>query len=171
MANPEDKEMKKQWITVDGRQTPIILPQIWDHDKEEWIVTGTNNPLPTQVTGSIVEKFSHESAVTLSPSESFDAFENEERLHKNILIFITLNSGSDSDIRFQFKSRINPSRDFVYRYYPTLDSDDVVKDIDKNYSLYVPLYKISKYYDFAVRNLSNDKDVIIKNVVVLELIE
>ncbi len=55
MANPEDKEMKKQWITVDGRQTPIILPQIWDHDKEEWIVTGTNNPLPTQVTGSIEE--------------------------------------------------------------------------------------------------------------------
>lgn len=54
MASPEDKEMKKQWITVDGRQTPIILPQIWDHDKEEWIVTGTNNPLPTQVTGSIV---------------------------------------------------------------------------------------------------------------------
>lgn len=56
MASPEDKEMKKQWITVDGRQTPIILPQIWDHDKEEWIVTGTNNPLPTQVTGSIVQK-------------------------------------------------------------------------------------------------------------------
>lgn len=55
MASPEDTEMKKQWMTVDGRQTPVILPQIWNHDKEEWVVTSEENPLPTQVTGSIVE--------------------------------------------------------------------------------------------------------------------
>src|SRR5690625_724589 len=56
MANPEDKEMKMQWITIDGRQTPVILPQIWDHEKEDWIVTSTENPLPTQLTGSNVEQ-------------------------------------------------------------------------------------------------------------------
>src|SRR5690625_2771177 len=57
MVKPQDKEMKMQWITVDGRRTPIILPQIWDHEKEDWVVTSTENPLPTQVTGSIVEQF------------------------------------------------------------------------------------------------------------------
>src|SRR5690625_231299 len=56
MVKPQDKEMKMQWITVDGRRTPIILPQIWDHEKEDWVVTSTENPLPTQVTGSNVEK-------------------------------------------------------------------------------------------------------------------
>src|SRR5690625_2485997 len=56
MVKPQDKEMKMQWITVDGRRTPVILPQIWDHEKEDWVVTSTENPLPTQVTGSIVEK-------------------------------------------------------------------------------------------------------------------
>ena|SRR5690625_1646943 len=55
MVKPQDKEMKMQWITVDGRRTPIILPQIWDHEKEDWAVTSTENPLPTQVTGSNVE--------------------------------------------------------------------------------------------------------------------
>src|SRR5690625_2256017 len=48
--------MKMQLMTVDGRHTPIILPQIWDHEKEDWVVTSTENPLPTQVTGSSVEE-------------------------------------------------------------------------------------------------------------------
>lgn len=55
MVKPQGKEMKMQWITVDGRRTPIILPQIWDHEKEDWVVTSTENPLPTQLTGSNVE--------------------------------------------------------------------------------------------------------------------
>lgn len=49
MVNPADKEMKKQWITVDGRQTLIILPQIWDHEKENWVVTSGKDPLPVNV--------------------------------------------------------------------------------------------------------------------------
>ena len=56
MASPEDTPMKKQWLEVDGRMTPVILPQIWNHDKEEWEVTSEQNPLPTQVTGSNVEE-------------------------------------------------------------------------------------------------------------------
>src|SRR5699024_1674075 len=55
MVKPQDKEMKMQWMTVDGRRTTIILPQIWDHEKEDWVVTSTENPLPTQLTGSYVE--------------------------------------------------------------------------------------------------------------------
>src|SRR5690625_4225706 len=61
MASPEDTPMKKQWLEVDGRMTPVILPQIWNHDKEEWEVTSEQNPLPTQVTGSIVELYKNDS--------------------------------------------------------------------------------------------------------------
>lgn len=56
MAKPEDTPMKKQWLEVDGRMTPVILPQIWNHDKEEWEVTSEQSPLPTRVTGSNVEQ-------------------------------------------------------------------------------------------------------------------
>src|SRR5690625_234520 len=52
----ESKPMKKQWIEVEGKMTPIILPQIWSHEKQDWVVTSEQNPLPTQVTGSIVEE-------------------------------------------------------------------------------------------------------------------
>src|SRR5699024_5049029 len=55
MASPEDTPMKKQWLEVDGRMTPVILPQIWNHDKEEWEVTSEQSPLPTRLTGSNVE--------------------------------------------------------------------------------------------------------------------
>lgn len=48
--------MKKQWITVEGRMTPIILPQIWNHELQDWVVTSEQNPLPTQLYGSIVEQ-------------------------------------------------------------------------------------------------------------------
>ncbi len=48
----ETKPMKKQWIDVEGIMTPIILPQIWNHELQDWVVTSEQNPLPTQVTGS-----------------------------------------------------------------------------------------------------------------------
>lgn len=51
----ESKPMKKQWMEVDGKMTPIILPQIWSHEKQDWVVTSEQNPLPTQLTGSKVE--------------------------------------------------------------------------------------------------------------------
>src|SRR5690625_5343421 len=50
----ETKPMKKQWLEVDGRMTPIILPQIWNHELQDWVVTSEQNPLPTQLYGSNV---------------------------------------------------------------------------------------------------------------------
>ncbi len=52
----ETKPMKKQWLEIDGRLTPIILPQIWNHELQDWVVTSEQNPLPTQVYGSNVEE-------------------------------------------------------------------------------------------------------------------
>src|SRR5690625_1170167 len=55
MVEPHEKAMKMQWITVDGRSVPVVLPQIWDYELEDWVVTSADNPIPTQLTGSNVE--------------------------------------------------------------------------------------------------------------------
>lgn len=44
---PQNKQMKMQWIEINGVQTPLVLPQIWDADKQEWVVTSNVDPLPT----------------------------------------------------------------------------------------------------------------------------
>lgn len=74
MLMPQSKQMKLQWLTIDGRNVPFALPQHWNGD--DWTITGVdnplptanyiekngimvpvseNNPVPTQLTGSIVE--------------------------------------------------------------------------------------------------------------------
>lgn len=89
MAKPEDKPMKMQWVEIDGRSTPIVLPQIWDHDKEDWIVTSTDNPLPTQVTGSIVEKLFEED-VEVPAGSSELLIEHNEPIPVNVKSFNVL---------------------------------------------------------------------------------
>lgn len=58
MVQPHEKTMKVQWIEVDGRSVPLVLPQYWDNELEEWIVTGTDNPLQVdaRLIGSNVEQ-------------------------------------------------------------------------------------------------------------------
>lgn len=53
---PQSKPMKLQWITINDKNIPFVLPQIWDESKQDWIVTSTNNPLPTQISGRRVEE-------------------------------------------------------------------------------------------------------------------
>ena len=82
---PENKPMKMQWLNIDGRQVPSILPNHWNEQKNDWDITGTKNPLPianytqnasgvwlptsesnpmpTQLTGSIVENYNGEDVV------------------------------------------------------------------------------------------------------------
>src|SRR5690625_3777208 len=45
---PENKPMKMQWVTIDGQSVPMVLPQVWNPDINDWEVTGSNKPLPTQ---------------------------------------------------------------------------------------------------------------------------
>ena len=67
----ESKPMKKQWIEVEGKMTPIILPQIWSHEKQDWVVTSEQNPLPTQVTGSNVEELELENRIEVPAGTRF----------------------------------------------------------------------------------------------------
>ena len=43
---PQNKQMKIQWITVNGRQVPLVLPQTYNYDKDDWVITSDKDPLP-----------------------------------------------------------------------------------------------------------------------------
>src|SRR5690625_2779447 len=102
MASPEDTPMKKQWLEVDGRMTPVILPQIWNHDKEEWEVTSEQNPLPTQVTGSNVELYPN---VEIASGETF----RTDAINSNLFntIIVTLSDRGSNRIREELEMRVS----------------------------------------------------------------
>jgi len=51
-----DKPLKIQWTEIDGRTVPLVLPQFWDEDQEDWVVSSEQNRLPVdaQLTGRYV---------------------------------------------------------------------------------------------------------------------
>lgn len=104
--------MKKQWITVEGRMTPIILPQIWNHELQDWVVTSEQNPLPTQVTGSIEEIYRQTSAEELQPSETWRVLDNEINRYKNISVFLRRVPGN-ADVRLRFITRSEHRGSFI----------------------------------------------------------
>lgn len=58
---PQSKPMKIQWITVNGRQVPLVLPQTYSYKDDDWKITSDQDPLPiveygTTVGGIIVPK-------------------------------------------------------------------------------------------------------------------
>src|SRR5690606_5291826 len=58
---PQNKPMKIQWITVNGRQIPLVLPQTYSYEIEDWKVTSDRDPLPiveygTTAGGMVVPK-------------------------------------------------------------------------------------------------------------------
>ena len=58
---PQNKPMKIQWITVNGRQVPLVLPQTYSYEIEDWKVTSDRDPLPvveygTTAGGMVVPK-------------------------------------------------------------------------------------------------------------------
>ena len=45
---PQNKQMKIQWVTIDGKNVPFVLPQVWDPSTNDWRVTSDDYPLPTK---------------------------------------------------------------------------------------------------------------------------
>ena len=104
---PENKPMKMQWLNIDGRQVPSILPNHWNEQKNDWDITGTKNPLPianytqnasgvwlptskdnpvpTQLTGSNIEEV-HEELSVPSGSIIQVSIENVSALIGNIFV-------------------------------------------------------------------------------------
>ena len=58
---PQNKPMKIQWITVNGRQVPLVLPQTYSYKDDDWKITSDQDPLPiveygTTAGGMVVPK-------------------------------------------------------------------------------------------------------------------
>lgn len=68
----ETKPMKMQWQSIDGRQVPFVLPQYWDSEKNDWVVTSEVDRLPVdaRVTGSRVEELLLLDAVSVEGKNS-----------------------------------------------------------------------------------------------------
>src|SRR5690606_24181415 len=43
---PQNKPMKIQWITVNGRHVPLVLPQTYSYKDDDWKITSDQDPLP-----------------------------------------------------------------------------------------------------------------------------
>lgn len=52
-----DKPLKMQWTEINGRAVPLVLPQYWSDEQNDWVVSSEQNRLPVdaQLTGSNVE--------------------------------------------------------------------------------------------------------------------
>lgn len=52
-----DKPLKIQWTEINGRTVPLVLPQYWSDEQNDWVVSSEQNRLPVdaQLTGSNVE--------------------------------------------------------------------------------------------------------------------
>ena len=52
-----DKPLKIQWTEIDGRTVPLVLPQYWSDDQDDWVVSSEQNRLPVdaQLTGRKIE--------------------------------------------------------------------------------------------------------------------
>lgn len=52
-----DKPLKMQWTEINGRAVPLVLPQYWSEEQNDWVVSSTQNRLPVdaKLTGRKVQ--------------------------------------------------------------------------------------------------------------------
>lgn len=80
-----DKPLKIQWMEINGRAVPLVLPQYWSDEQNDWVVSSEQNRLPVdaQLTGSRVKlrrvfesidetvAAGEDIAVTIQPTEGY----------------------------------------------------------------------------------------------------
>lgn len=140
---PQNKPMKIQWITVNGRQVPLVLPQTYSYEIEDWKVTSDRDPLPvveygTTAGGIVVPKRvsdeGHElTQLTGSNAKVIHKIENDDILTTtDDYRYLAIGSGtgvqvSPVDVRkfkdkmVVFKNNMNDSVASVLRMYADLD--------------------------------------------------
>lgn len=113
-----DKPLKMQWTEINGRPVPLVLPQFWDEDKQDWVVSSTANRLPVdaQLTGSSVKQeyvtIADAVAITDTAMHSFNLIshgglsEEEIRQFKNFKISIV--NSHDQRARIDLFTAIKP---------------------------------------------------------------
>ena len=127
----ETKPMKMQWIEVEERMTPIILPQIWNHELQDWVVTSEKNPLPTQVTGSNVEEeeitLFNQLAITSTDSVWYGGRYTEIPRYNeyNIRKLVVVNT-HDKELRIRFTTNAFSSRGNLIRHGIDADTQEYI---------------------------------------------
>lgn len=147
----ESKPMKKQWIEVEGKMTPIILPQIWSHEKQDWVVTSEQNPLPTQVTGSIVELYK-EKDVEIEANSTL----NLKRiiLIKHRCVFAVVRADDSHDFRLMLNWRVTPTNTEGWH----LESEEVFNVKNGRYGMSKEhILTKSNIASFSLENHSDEK--------------
>jgi len=127
--------MKKQWLEIDGIMTPIILPQIWNHELQDWVVTSEQNPLPTQLTGSIDELSSTKSNIVLTAGSSIDLLEDTYcTKYKEVRYAYRLSTVANSKIEIRFFNGIGRRQAGIYSKVGTSSAEHgTLSNIDSPY--------------------------------------
>lgn len=99
---PQNKPMKIQWITVNGRQVPLVLPQTYSYADDDWKVTSDRDPLP------IVEYGTTEGGVIVPKRVSDEGHELTQLTGSNIEVVygsydqnINVNAGQAMSIKIE----------------------------------------------------------------------
>src|SRR5690606_39175121 len=99
---PQNKPMKIQWITVNGRQVPLVLPQTYSYKDNDWKITSDQDPLP------IVEYGTTEGGVIVPKRVSDEGHEltqltgsNMDVAYGNYDQTISLNAGQAMSIKIE----------------------------------------------------------------------
>lgn len=99
---PTSKPMKIQWITINGRQVPLVLPQTYSYADDDWKVTSDRDPLP------IVEYGTTEGGVIVPKRVSDEGHELTQLTGSNIEVArgiydqaISVESGSALSIKIE----------------------------------------------------------------------
>lgn len=103
---PQNKPLKIQWITVNGRQVPLVLPQTYSYADDDWKITSDRDPLP------IVEYGTTEGGVIVPKRVSGEGHEItqltgslKEYLHEQDVEVTAMAYRNGK--RFTFDSRVN----------------------------------------------------------------
>lgn len=113
-----DKPLKIQWMEINGRAVPLVLPQYWSDEQNDWVVSSEQNRLPVdaQLTGSSVKQkyvtIADGVAITDTAMYSFNLIshgglsEEEIRQFKNFKISIV--NSHDQRARIDLFTSIKP---------------------------------------------------------------
>mgnify|MGYP006892261856 CR=1 FL=1 len=170
MLMPQSKQMKLQWLTIDGRNVPFALPQHWNGD--DWTITGVdnplptanyiekngimvpvseNNPVPTQLTGSIVEEIIFdEVTITAGSSATVPADLSDVK---------EFSLGMLASYNYEWSLEIRPARSrSAADVFHELSSipEGWVWEYDKNRYFSETYKNVAPFVRFTLRNMGNE---------------